>query len=106
MAFSWLEWVSRIFTDAVSQAIDDAHKNELAGVGIKALELAARIGLSNGAFEDSEEEAPAIVEEFYSDVTSGALSGQTVVPMPTKLTVSLRQICTQDVNFCVRCNKR
>ena len=75
--------------DAVSQAIDDAHKSEHAGVGIKALELAARTGLSNGAFEDSEEEAPAIVEEFYPDANSGAVSGQTVVPMPTKLTNKL-----------------
>ena len=75
--------------DAVSQAIDDAHKSEHAGVGIKALELAARIGLSNGAFEDSEDEAPAIVEEFYPDASIGAVSGQTVVPMPTKLTNKL-----------------
>ena len=61
----------------------------LTTTGIKALELAARIGLSNGAFEDNEEEAPAIVEEFYPEATSGAVSGQTVVPMPTKLTNKL-----------------
>lgn len=74
---------------AVNQAVDDAVKSEQAGVNIRALELAARTGLSNGAFEDSEEEAPAIVEEFYPDASAGAVSGQTVVPIPTKLTNKL-----------------
>lgn len=75
--------------DAVSQAIADAVKCEQAGVGIKALENAARTGLNNGAFEDSEDEASAVVEEFYPDAATGAVSGQTVVPMPTKLTNKL-----------------
>lgn len=75
--------------DAVSQAVADAAKNEQAGVGIKALELAARTGLSNGAFEDSEDEVPAIVEEFYPDTESGDVSAQRVVLIPTKLTNKL-----------------
>lgn len=75
--------------DAVSQAVADGIKSEQAGVSINALEQAARIGLNNGAFEDSEEEAPAIVEEFYPDATAGAVSTQTVVPTPTKLTNKL-----------------
>ena len=75
--------------DAVSQAVADSIKSEQAGVSIKALEQAARTGLSNGAFEDSEDEAPAIVEEFYPDATAGAVSSQTIVPMPTKLTDKL-----------------
>jgi hypothetical protein len=57
-------------------------------VSIKALELAARTGLGNGAFEDSEEEIPAIVEEFYPEV--GLSDSQPVlVPIPTKLTDKL-----------------
>jgi len=75
--------------DAVSQAVADGIKSEQAGVSIKALEQAARMGLNNGAFEDSEDEAPAIVEEFYPDATAGAVSSQTIVPMPTKLTDKL-----------------
>lgn len=75
--------------DAVTQAVAEALKSEQAGVGIKALEQAARTGLGNGAFEDGEDEAPAIVEEFYSDAGAGAMSGQTVVPMQTKLTNKL-----------------
>jgi hypothetical protein len=43
----------------------------------------------DGAFEDSEDEAPAIVGEFYPDATTGAVSNQTVLPMPTKLTDKL-----------------
>jgi len=75
--------------DAVSQAVAEAAKSEQAGVGIKALEQVARTGLSNGSFEDSEDDVPAIVEEFYSDASEGAVSGQKVVPIPTKLTNKL-----------------
>lgn len=71
--------------DAVSQALVDAIQCGKAGVSIKALEQAARNGLSNGAFEDSEDEVPAIVEEFYPD------AGQPVVtPIPAKLTNKLK----------------
>lgn len=75
--------------DSVSQAVADGVKSGQAGVDINALEQAARMGLNNGAFEDSEDEAPAIVEEFYPDATTGAVSSQTIVPMPTKLTSKL-----------------
>ena len=74
--------------DAVSAAISEAAASELAGVSIKALEQVAKAGLGNGAFEDSEEERSAIVEEFYPE--TGADDGlQVVVPMATKLTGKL-----------------
>ena len=76
--------------EAVSQAIAEAIEFEQAGVGIKALEQAARLGLSNGAFEDSEDEAAAVVEEFYPDTHAGAVSNQ-IVPSPTKLTSTLAE---------------
>jgi len=75
--------------EAVTQAVAEALKSEQAGVGIKALEQIARTGLSNGSFEDSEDDVPAIVEEFYSETGEGAVSGQKVVPIPTKLTNKL-----------------
>jgi hypothetical protein len=75
--------------DAVVQAVADSIQSEQAGVSIKALEQAARMGLSNGAFEDSEDEAPAIVEEFYPDATTSAVSSQTIVPMSITLTNKL-----------------
>jgi hypothetical protein len=73
--------------DAVSQAIADAAKYNQAGVGITALEQVARTGFGNGAFEDNEEEAAAIVEEFYSETATGPTG--LVVPIPTKLTSKL-----------------
>lgn len=51
--------------EAVAQAKLSAAQQEDAGVNIAALELAARMALANGAFEDGEEEVPAIVDEFY-----------------------------------------
>ena len=57
--------------EAVAQAKTTAAEQEEAGVSIDALELAARTALANGAFEDSEEEIPAIVEEFYPEQAAG-----------------------------------
>jgi hypothetical protein len=59
--------------EAVTQAKSAAAQQEGAGVDIAAFELAARAALANGAFEDSEEEVPAIVEEFYPE--SGSVQG-------------------------------
>lgn len=62
--------------EAVTQAKIEAAKHEEAGVNVAALELAARTALANGSFEDSEEEIPAIVEEFFPAV-DGASDGDT-----------------------------
>lgn len=59
--------------DAVSAAMADAAKAEQAGVGIAQLEAIARIGLSNGAFEDDADEAVAVVEEFYPEAAGEAV---------------------------------
>ena len=75
--------------EAVSQAVAEALKSEQAGVGIKALEQVARTGLSNGSFEDTDDDVPAIVEEFYSETGEGAGKAGVVVPIPTKLTNKL-----------------
>lgn len=56
--------------EAVTQAKLAAVQQEEAGVNIAALELAARMALANGAFEEGEEEIPTIVEEFYSETTA------------------------------------
>ncbi|OIQ90424.1 hypothetical protein GALL_276580 [mine drainage metagenome] len=85
--------------EAVSMALAEAEKVNQSGASIKALEQAVRTGLSNGAFEESEDEIPAIVEEFYSEAEdsqadTGEMNGaqdslQVVVPMSTKLTSKL-----------------
>lgn len=75
--------------DAVIQAVAEAIQCDGAGVDIKALEQVAKSGLSNGSFEDSEDDVPAIVEEFYSETGDGAAKTGVVVPIPTKLTNKL-----------------
>lgn len=57
--------------EAVTQARQAAAQHEEAGVDIAGLEAAARVALANGAFEDGEEEIPAIVEEFYPEPATG-----------------------------------
>ena len=82
--------------EAVAQAKVAATQHEEAGVNIVALELAARMVLANGAFEDGEEEVPAIVDEFYPETTAGqfnegsceTIGGQAsagVLSVPSKL---------------------
>lgn len=53
--------------DAVAFARAEAVRHATAGVETDRLEEAARQALMNGVFEDSEEEAPAIVEEFFPE---------------------------------------
>jgi hypothetical protein len=78
--------------EAVTQARLAATQHEEAGVNIEALELAARTALANGAFEDTDEEVPAIVEEFYPEPVPGqgeeggvVVAEAEVVVMPSKL---------------------
>ena len=74
--------------EAITQAKADAGRQDEAGVNIVALELAARLALANGTFEESEEEIPAIVEEFYpepviarnGEAGSAPLAENTAVP--------------------------
>lgn len=52
--------------EAISQAKADARAREAAGFSQAGLDAAARAGLAQGAFEESEEEALPVVEEFYA----------------------------------------
>ena len=61
--------------EAVTQSRLAAAQLEEAGVNIAAMELAARAALANGAFEEGEDEVPAIVEEFYPEATAGQEEG-------------------------------
>lgn len=51
--------------DALQQAKALDEQRQQAGFNQDALDASARLGLSNGAFEDSEEEGSGIVEEFF-----------------------------------------
>ena len=51
--------------EAIGQAKALVAQRESAGFAQNALDETARLGYANGSFEDSEEDAPDIVEEFY-----------------------------------------
>lgn len=57
-----------------------------AGFDQTALDNAARLGFSNGAFEDSEEDAGAIVEEFYPVTADDEPSHELPTQRPTTTT--------------------
>ncbi len=66
--------------DAVVQAKAEAHRQAEAGIDVVALEAAAREEIAHGAFEDSEEDTPAILEEFCPEGSSVADEGETDAP--------------------------
>ncbi|WP_423193169.1 hydrolase or metal-binding protein [Cupriavidus sp. H18C2] len=57
--------------DTIAQARELDAQRKAAGFDQAALDEAARLGFSNGAFEDSPEEAAAVVDEFYPEATHG-----------------------------------
>ena len=62
------------FVEALPKAVEEARLAELAGIDFVALEESARQGLSNGAFEESEEERPEVLAEFFPEVVSETAS--------------------------------
>ena len=61
--------------DPVRNWVGQPEQRQAAGFDQEALELSARQGLANGAFEESDEEAGAVAEAFFP-ATSG--EGDTV----------------------------
>ena len=59
---------------AVTHAKEAAAQDVSAGVAIEAMETVARQAIANGAFEDDEEEVPAIVEEFFPETGASEIS--------------------------------
>ena len=53
--------------EAIATARELAARDREAGVDIGQLEQAARMAIGNGLFEESEDEGPAIVEEFFTE---------------------------------------
>lgn len=70
--------------DALLEAKRIDEVRQAAGFDQVALEVVARQGLSNGAFEESEDEAGDAIEEFFpvgTESDSGALAEQSVAPV-------------------------
>jgi len=53
-----------------AKAAFDARKQ--VGLDQEALDEAARLGFANGAFEEGEDEIPAVLEEFFSEEPTGS----------------------------------
>jgi len=72
-------------TVTLEEALADARnldaQRQTAGFDQAALDAAARVGLANGAFEESEEEGGAVVEEFFPEGDASPESGN---PPPTE----------------------
>lgn len=71
--------------DAVSTAKEDAQRLVTGGVAIQSLEEAARAAMANGTFEESEEEAPDLVEEFYPEHEADARPEENRGPAATSI---------------------
>ncbi len=76
-------------TEAISLAKAEARARTEAGFSQAELDNAARAGLAQGAFEESAEEGPAVVEEFYPPpIASDGVTGSGSIedsPPPTLL---------------------
>ena len=74
----------------------DAHR-QAAGFDQIALDEAARRGYGNGAFEDSEEDSRAVIEEFFSNPDTTSINTQSGAPQPTasSLTGKLEVLATK-----------
>ena len=66
-------------TVTLEEALADARnldaQRQAAGFDQVALDVAARAGFANGAFEDAEEEGEALVEEFFPDAETCPVAG-------------------------------
>ena len=80
--------------DALVEAKQIAEQRQAAGFDQEALELSARQGLANGAFEDSDEDGGAVVEEFFSEKVTAEpateASDQEVAPATARSSLTRR----------------
>ena len=74
---------------SLDEALQEARRVEsdrqVSGFDQSALDAAARLGFANGAFEESEEEADGVVEEFFAETTEtdgSAVTGKASGSLP------------------------
>lgn len=82
---------------ALQAANDLDAQRQGAGFDQVALDEAARRGFGNGAFEDSEEDSGAVIEEFFSstDTASTQPHSEALPPSPSSLAGKLEVLATQ-----------
>jgi hypothetical protein len=71
---------SMTLEEAITEAKQNDVRRKAGGYDQAALDEAARLGFGNGAFEESEEEIPAILEEFYSEAVDGDAASTELSP--------------------------
>lgn len=82
--------------EALVSASELDSRRQAAGFNQAVLDEAARRGFSNGAFEDSEDDVGAIVEEFFTSPNSASESqNSTASPGPSSLAGKLEELATQ-----------
>jgi hypothetical protein len=69
-------------TEALQAANELNEQRQVAGFDQVALDVAARRGFSNGAFEDSEEDSGAVIEEFFSSPDAAPIHTHNEAPQP------------------------
>ena len=91
-------------SEALRVANERDVQRQAAGFDQTALDEVARRGFGNGAFEDSEEDSGAVIDEFFSVESSGEPSSSKFTQQPSgkpSLAERLESQCqTQSVNAC------
>ena len=83
-------------SEALVSASELDSRRQAAGFNQAALDEAARRGFGNGAFEDSEEDVGAIIEEFFASPAPASESQSgTASPAPSSLAGKLEVLATQ-----------
>ena len=84
-------------SEALRVANELDEQRQAAGFDQAALDEAARRGFGNGAFEDSDEDSGAVIEEFFSspDETSINTQNEAPQPSPSSLAGKLEVLATQ-----------
>ncbi|WP_426208778.1 hydrolase or metal-binding protein [Pseudomonas sp. TWR2-1-1] len=80
-----------------ARQLDEARQS--AGFDQASLDCAAKHGLGNGAFEDSEEDGGAVIEKFYSstDAATGAAESDEPQPAPNSLAGKLEALASHAI---------
>jgi hypothetical protein len=84
-------------TEALRAGSELDEQRQSVGFNQIALDEAARRGFGNGAFEDSEEDSGAVIDEFFSNPDTASINTQSEEPQPppSSLAGKLEVLATQ-----------
>src|SRR3989344_3032994 len=79
-------------------------QRQTAGFDQMALDEAARRGFGNGAFEDSEEDSGAVIEEFFSDPATASTNAPSEAPQPNPRSLADKlEVLTNQTHLTIAC---